>query len=150
EGDAVRRSLWLIRIAGTLVPAAARKDWRREWEAEICNACRTMEERGDAPLAIRNQLMYFARGAFQDALWHGRGLWNRDALSNRAQSAKFCLSVLAALVIAITVASGFLPRTRAALLPLPYRDADRIATVTETGSMATREGVKALSVTLWR
>lgn len=150
----MKPSLLLIRLASWLAPQPMREDWRREWESEIRHARRTMEQRGEAPGAIRAHLVQFAGGAFHDAAWHRRSVWNRERLTKdtaqRAESAGFCLAALAAMVVFIALSSGFLPRTRAVLLPLPYRDPGRVATVSEAGTLATRTGIHTAAVSLWR
>jgi hypothetical protein len=50
----------------------------------------------------------------------------------------------------IALASGFLPLTRNVLMPLPYRDAASVATLAQSGTMATRAGVPGKAVELWR
>lgn len=159
----MRRPLLFIRIASVLVPGSHRYDWRREWEAEICGAWQQLHERGEEPSAIRAQIWRFARGAFRDAVWQSLGLWDRERFGrvflHGAQSAGFCLCSLALLILLIAAASSFLPgnsegvllpMTRATLLPLPYRDAGRIATVSQAGTaLATRSAVRIESVRLW-
>ncbi|HUA86463.1 MAG TPA: ABC transporter permease [Bryobacteraceae bacterium] len=147
----LRRASFLIRTAACLVPRSERAEWRREWLAELHFAAQAMRER-DEPSA---RLVGFARGAFQDAAWHRLRDWNREkverAVSRGAQSAGFCLAALIALLALIAVASGFLPETRAVLLPLPYADAGRIATVTQGGTtLATRWGIHREWVQWWR
>jgi hypothetical protein len=81
-------------------------------------------------------------------------VWNRERLARTAadntRSGRFCLASLAGLVLFIGAASGFLPRTRATLLPLPYRDAGRIATASRARGMAENTGIRSSLVTLWR
>ena len=94
--------------------------------------------------------MAFASGAFHDALWQHRDFWTEERMARCAQSARFCLGSLAAAVVSIALASGFLPVTRSVVLPLPYRDASSIATVAQAGTMAMRAGVPGKAVELWR
>ena len=141
----MRRSLWLIRLASFFTPPPVRKEWRREWEAEIQCAGLMMERRGNDPEEIDLQLMRFARGAFHDALWQRRREWNREG-----QSPGICLAAVAGILLLIVLVSGFLPRTREVFLPLPYRDSSRIATVSQAGTMATRSGIRWSWVSLWR
>ena len=154
QGSVMKAALWLVGAASLLAPAALRPEWRREWEAEIHSALRIMRERGEAPSAIRRRLLRFARGAFVDALWHSREAWSRERIATTAadntRSARFCLASLAGLVLFIVAVSGFLPRTRATLLPLPYREPGRIATVSRARSMAQNTGISPPIVALWR
>lgn len=142
-----RRALCLIRAAAWLVPSASREEWRREWVAELHYALRTMRERGEEA----GPLVGFASGAFQDAAWHRMRDWNRENMEHTRQSAGFCLAALGALLVVIAVLSGFLPETRSVLLPLPYLDAGRIATVAQGGgTLAVRSGIRAEWVRWWR
>lgn len=145
--------LLLIRAASLLVPPVWRSEWRREWEAEIWHASLDLRERRDG--AARRKLWSFCSGAFVDAVWHLRNLLDREALSlalrRRTESASFCLACLSALVLLIVCASGFLPRTRDIVLPLPYENAGSIVTVSRNGSaLATRSEVPFAWVRLWR
>ncbi len=143
----------LIRAASFIVPSPLRAEWRREWISELHHARREMLERGDR--ATGPKLLEFARGAFHDAAWYRLRDWNAGqnerAVSRQFQSAGFCLAALAALIIVIAAASGFLPETRAVLLPLPYANAGRIATVAQGGStLAVRSGIRKDWVDWWR
>ncbi|HEX5430379.1 MAG TPA: ABC transporter permease [Bryobacteraceae bacterium] len=144
-----------VRMASLLVPAAGRDDWRREWEAEIWYAREDLSARGEIHAVIDAELRRFARGAFRDAAWQRWGKWNRErfgqAIAFQSQCAGFCLGALTFLLALIALASGFLPVTRAILLPLPYRDAGQIATVSQAGpDLATRSPVPMDAVRLWR
>lgn len=147
-------ALQLIRFASWAVPAGYRLEWRREWEAEIQNVLRVLRERGEPDRIIRARLLEFARGSFRDAAWCGRDLWNRERLtasfSYQAHSPAFCLAALAVLIPLIGLLSGFFPNTRRAILPLPYRDPGRVATIAESGTLAMRYGIPEGSVRLWK
>ncbi len=87
----------------------------------------------------------------KDAIWHTQSIWDREAFAHQAQSAGFCLASLLAVIVLIGVASGFFAMTRTVLLPLPYRDAARVATVSQRGAaLTTRLAVRATSVRLWQ
>ncbi len=151
-GRGERRASFLIDAASWLVPRRARAEWRREWSAELHFALREMRDRGDDAGA---KAVAFARGAFHDALWHRLSEWNcerrKQAFSRVRQSAGFSLAALALVISLVAIASGFLPETRAVLLPLPYADAGRIATVTQGGAeIAMRSGVHRQWVEWWR
>ena len=133
-----------------MVPSSSREAWQREWTAELHYAARAMRERGEEA-----RLVHFALGAFHDAAWHRARDWDRDqieqAVSRGSQSAGFCMAALGALLAAIAVFSGFLPETRSVLLPLPYVDAGRIATVAQGGAaLAVRSGIRGDWVRWWR
>jgi MacB-like periplasmic core domain len=138
--------VWMIRLASLLVPDRRREEWVREWLSELHYA----ELHYAQARAGEVHALAFASGAFHDAVWQHRDFWTLDRISRRAQSAKFCLGSLAAVVAAIVVASGFLPTTRGVLMPLPYRDAQNIVTVAQSRTMAMRVGVPGRDVQLWR
>jgi hypothetical protein len=139
----MKRALFLIRCASLLVPARLRGEWSREWLAELYFL--RARSAGDV------QLVEFARGAFQDAVWHTQSVWDREAFAHQAQSAGFCLVSLLVAIVLIGMVSGFFAMTRTVLLPLPYRDSARIATVSQRGAaLTTRSAVRATSVRLWQ
>ncbi len=131
----------VIRMASFLVPAERREEWSREWLAELHYA---QQRAGEA------RSFAFARGAFHDAMWQQRDFWTPKRTSRVVQSPWFCLASLAAILALIALASGILPMTRMAVLPLPYSDAGRVATIAQAGTMATRAGVLGQAVDLWR
>ena len=142
----MNRSLWLIRAAALLVPAGRREEWTREWLAELHYA----ELHYAQSHAGEARSYAFARGAFHDALWQQRDFWTLKRAARLAQSPWFCLAALAAVLLLCAVASGLLPLTRLALQPLPYRDAGRIVTIAQAGTIATRTGVLGEDIALWR
>jgi len=152
--DPHQRALLLIHAAAWMVPSQSREEWRREWTAELHYAHRALSERGEDSAAAA-RLLEFACDAFQDAKWH-RACLLRPATFKRPllrwlQSGGFCLTALGALVFLIIGASGLLPATRSVLLPLPYADAGRIATVSEGGpTLAVRSGIRSEWVGWWK
>jgi len=142
----LRESLFLIRAASYLVPAIQRSEWRREWEAEVWYCSTRLP---------RRQLRELCWGSFSDAAWHRFHGSSRDHAiqwtREWSQSAAFCLLSILGIVIFLTLASGFLPRTRAIVMPLPYANADRIATVSQSGlSFSVRSGIPSDWVHLWQ
>jgi hypothetical protein len=135
------RAKWLIRAAALLVPAGRREEWRKEWLAELHYA---QEHAGEA------QSYAFARGAFHDAIWQQRDFWTFQRATRLAQAPWFCLASLTAMLLLLVLASGWLPLTRQALLPLPYQDAGRIVTIAQAGTVGTRAGVLSEDVAVWR
>jgi hypothetical protein len=139
----MKRALFLIHFASLLVPARLRGEWSREWLAELHFL--------NSRLMAGQQLVAFARGAFMDAVWHGRNVWDREAFAHQAQSAGFCLASLLAAIVLIGLASGLFAMTRSVLLPLPYRDAAQIATVSQRGmALDSRSTVPARWARLWQ
>ena len=58
-----------------------------------------------------------------------------EADARLAQSPGFCLASLAAILLLIALASGFLPLTRLALLPLAVPGRGRIVTIAQAGTI---------------
>ncbi len=139
----MRLALILIHSASLLVPARLRGEWSREWLAEL----HFLQSRSVSD----ERLVGFAQGAFKDAVWHGRNVWDREAFAHQAQSAGFCLTGLLAVIVLIGVASGLFSMTRSVMLPLPYRDAAQIATVSQRGlALATRSAVRSSWLRVWQ
>ena len=134
----------LIRMASLLVPGRQRAEWLREWLAELHHA----DARGTESTA---SLLCFARGAFDDALWHRREEWSPERVAVRGRSPGWCLAGIGGVVGLVAIVSGFLPVTRSILMPLPYREPSRIATASDGGAaLATRHAIAAESVRLWQ
>jgi MacB-like periplasmic core domain len=138
-----RAAGYLIPIASWLVPGSFREEWLKEWEAEFRYASAALPPW---------RLLRFAAGSFSDALWQRKNRFEFDTRPRRqVRSPQFCLSVLLSSLIAIVVASGGLPATRAAFIPLPYDHAERIATVAQGGIPTSfRSIIKRDWVRLWR
>ncbi|HLJ50346.1 MAG TPA: hypothetical protein VKU01_30240 [Bryobacteraceae bacterium] len=145
----------LVRVASLLVPGRQRRDWRKEWESEAWHAALHLSACGYSERAVRSQLWQFCWGAFPDAASCRAIAFNRENLLREftywSRSPGFCLAALAAFVLMLTAISGFLPKTRDVLFPLPYSNADRIVTVAQTGpSLAARRGIPAHWANLWK
>jgi hypothetical protein len=69
ESASPRISLGIIRVMSLLVPANARRDWRREWEAELINRWLLCEEWQQSTLRMRSDLLKRSGGALFDVLW---------------------------------------------------------------------------------
>jgi hypothetical protein len=144
----------LIRAAAWMVPFRSRADWQREWMGELHYAQQTLWEKG-REMAAGSRLVGFALGAFQDAAWYRTHTWSREhfkwTVARGTKSASFCLFAIGLILTVITVTSGSLPRTRAALLRLPYTDPDRIVTVAQgDATLAVRSGIRDEWVRWWR
>jgi hypothetical protein len=144
----------IIRAVAWMVPSCSRVDWRREWMAELHYAQSTLTEAG-REIAQGSQLIGFALGAFQDAAWLRTHTWSgehiKSAVARGTESPSFCLFAIGIILALITVTSGFLPRTLAALLQLPYSDPDRIDTVAQGDTtLAVRSGIRDEWVRWWR
>lgn len=124
----IRRSRWLLRIAGLLVPKSQRKAWYEEQCAQIWHWAHFLHESGRLNAATRLDLEKHLWGAFSNALWHR---FDRDKavkwLSEGPRTPRFCLSVIAAVLLIAIISTGFAPTIRSSLSRLPYGNADRLA-----------------------
>jgi hypothetical protein len=150
-----RAHLLLIRAASVLVPGGLRREWLREWEAELWHVHATLRER-EAPAGLAQSTLHrFTGGAFHDAALYRLSLLDGEALSqglrNRLQSPAVCLALLASIIGLVALVSGLLPVTRSRLLPLPYENPRSVATVSQSGvASAVRSGVPRNWVRLWQ
>lgn len=143
---------WLIRAASLLVPAGRREDWLLEWEAECTYVSQVFEGRAVSRLAGHKELLQFAVGSVQDAIWNRRNQpeWDRPGYRQR-DSPRFCLGVLLALLAIVCVASLGLPVTRTIITPLPYSHADRVATIAQGGiPVSVRSSIRREWTRMWR
>lgn len=141
-------ALVLIRVASLMVPRNHRRNWRAEWEAETWHASRDMRARFETPAFVRWQLLKFALGSFADAGWHLRNRFDRE---DAMRSPSFCLGAIAALITFIVLVSGGLQMTRAILMPLPYTQPERVATVAQDSiSMSSRAGIRMEWIGWWQ
>jgi len=128
----IRALLWqsslLLRMASFLVPKAQREEWYKEWHAEVWHWIHFLHESGRLGAASKLELAKHLWGAFSDAAWRR---WNREkferALREKPRTARFCVSAICVVVLAILVASGFAPAIRSSLSPLPFSEPDKLA-----------------------
>src|SRR5688572_7915001 len=66
---ALRVSLSLVRLIRTIVPAAMRDEWLREWEAEIRHKWSSVNRRSTTPWRDQADVMRRSTGAIADAAW---------------------------------------------------------------------------------
>jgi hypothetical protein len=138
----------LLYAASWIVPRRARAEWRREWEAELACAWQIAQEEGSRSRGLRSRCC----GAFLDAAWYR--LNREDLLRTRehwARTPAFVLYALITLLLLLVSGSGYLPRMRSILMAPPYRDPERMATVSRTGVIDSADWVVPYSwVTIWR
>lgn len=128
----------VIRSAAPLVPYDVRRDWEREWRAEISFAVAQAQKRGRrAPPA----LMVRALGAPLHAAWLRWDRWRIGMIwqdvkhAVRALRAKPGFTAVTVLTLAIGIGgnAAIFGAVNAVLLrPLPYPDADQIVRVFKT------------------
>ena len=122
--EAFRRAL---RVAGWLVPRWRRREWRREWDAELASWDLEPGAPVAAPFAdavvLRGQSMHLD-------MWAGDV---RFALRTFSRRPGFSLLVVTTLALGFGVGSGVFAVADAALLrPLPYPEPSRLAFVWQT------------------
>jgi len=69
EAASPRISLGIIWAMSLLVPSGARRDWRREWEAEVINRWLLREKWKQSTLRMQSDLLKRIGGALFDVLW---------------------------------------------------------------------------------
>ena len=157
----VRAILAAVTVVSWLVPKRDRREWRREWQAEILH--RSGELAADRRATLPNQVRLAGRatGSIADAAWLRRQ-FTRD--SEVVQDLKFGLRMAMSRPVAFVATSTILAvgiGSTAAMLglmdrlvtrALPYPEADRLVSIFQrditTGNE--REEVPPASVLDWR
>jgi hypothetical protein len=91
-----RLALWLalriVRAVSMLVPAAARADWRREWDAELRHHSAQVRRRRNLTWRATMDLIRRALGSLPDAAWIRRQFTlDADAVHDAAHCARMLL-----------------------------------------------------------
>jgi putative ABC transport system permease protein len=137
-----RLALWLalriVAMVAMLVPAAARDDWRREWEAELHH--RAAPRRRNSHLALRTNMSLITRafGSLPDAAWIRRQVTlDADAVHDAVHGVRTLLKtpgltavVLAVFAIGIGATTAMISVVDTYFMrPLPVPNAERVMTV---------------------
>ena len=157
----VRICLAMLRLIRPLVPRAIRDDWMREWEGEIRHRRGWLGRRDRRGWTDDADLLRRTSGALSDAAWlRRRTTWELDMTQDIRQGFRLLrnrplLSSLAILILAFGVGSTvavFSFVDRLILRDPPYRDADRVVTLWQTGAdaPAEREGASPAAMLAWR
>ena len=153
--SSIRGLIWqcaiILRAASLLVPKAGRRDWYREWYAEVWHWAHFLAESGRLDPGSKLELARHCWGAFADAAWHrfDQARFMR-ALEQAPRSARFCLGSLFALLVAALLVSGFAPTIRSGLRKLPYDHPERLATLSFDGNFTHyHDGTLFKSATDW-
>jgi len=83
-------------------------------------------------------------------VWQHRDFWTQERVARLAESAPFCLALLAAMVGLVALASGFLPMTRTVLMAAAIPRCRQHCDCGAIRNMAMRAGVPGKAVELWR
>lgn len=111
--NAFQRSL--LDCASLLVPREQRRDWRREWTAELWHVRQACLATGPAGWKAQREVAGFCAGAFQDAFflrWHCEEGWQR--LKPHRGSPLNCLIFLVAALALTGLLSILVPGVRVA------------------------------------
>jgi putative ABC transport system permease protein len=161
EPLALRLSLGLIRVCRRVVPAVIRDEWVREWEAEIRHKWSTVNRRQPADWRDRADVVRRSTGALADAAWlRQQFTFDRDIMRDvryalRMLHRRPLMSALAVLVLSLGIGGTvavFSVIDTLLLRDLPYREANRIATIwlTNREHPEEREGVAPGVFVDWR
>jgi putative ABC transport system permease protein len=144
-----------------IVPAVMRDEWVREWEAEIQHKWSTVHRHQPVHWRDRADVVRRSTGAIADAAWlRQQFTFDRDIMRDvryalRMLRRRPAMSALAILVLALGIGGTvavFSVVDTLLLRELPYRDADRIATVwmTNREHPEERDGVAPGAFVDWR
>jgi putative ABC transport system permease protein len=131
-------SLGLIRACRRIVPAVIRDEWAREWEAEIQHKWSTVNRRQPADWRDRADVVRRSTGALADAAWlRQQFTFDHDVMRDvryalRMLHRRPLMSALAVLVLSLGIGGTvavFSVIDTLLLRDLPYRDAERVATL---------------------
>ncbi|MBV8551381.1 MAG: ABC transporter permease [Acidobacteriaceae bacterium] len=103
----------LIQLAGHLVPAAQRPEWKQEWLAEIWHRWQFLHYAGAWSRAEGLRLLRRCLGAFADASWHFTAQYDvQTRIRECIRSPWTCLSAWGAAILVVAVLSSGLPAAR--------------------------------------
>ena len=133
----------LLLVAGYLLPANEREDWRQEWISELWHRWQEIHSRDEGRFSAALVMYRSVIGCFPDAWWLAKSdeeRWIGVRMVTRTPT--FCLALLSLAVLLTGIASGDFRATRAILTTLPYTSGPRIALVSRTGRLAgIRKGI---------
>ncbi len=135
----IRGLIWqctlLLRAASLLVPKARRRDWYREWYAEVWHWAHFLHESGRLNAYSKMELARHCWGAFPDAAWQrfDQSRFMRR-LGDVPRSARFCLTSIFLCFVLVLLVTGFAATIRSGFRRLPYEQPDRIASLSFHGN----------------
>jgi putative ABC transport system permease protein len=137
-GLALWLALRIVRMVAHLVPAAARPNWQREWDAELRHRAAHLNRRRNPTWTTKTDLIRHALGSLPDAAWIRRQFTlDADAVHDAIHGVRMLLGIpgftaVALLVFAIGIgATTAIVSVADALIvrPLPVPQAERVVTV---------------------
>lgn len=137
--------------ASSLVPRYQRKEWLKEWRAELWHVRQTCGTEDEILLQAEREVADFCFGAFQDALCLRKDLRNALPPKQHLSSADRCLLFLASIALATWCLFMALPNARIASQPSPYRDPHHLMLITRAGLSGTSHPtIRAEQFRAWR
>jgi putative ABC transport system permease protein len=137
----MRAGSFLLRLAAPLVPSDLRRDWLREWQAELQYALHRQSRVGRRPSQVHARLAIRCLGALVHAAWLRIDRWRLEML---VQDAKYAIRTLSrkpgyAAITILTLAIGIganaaiFSAVRAVLLrPLPFPAPEQLVQISST------------------
>ncbi len=138
---ALRAALGVVAAAARLVPAAARPDWTREWQAELHHRSRDLRRRRQSSWRTTMDLVPRALGSIADAAWLRRQFTlDAEAVHDALHAVRmlvktpgFAAITLVVFAIGIGAATAIVSVADALFMrPLTVRQPDRVVTVWQT------------------
>jgi putative ABC transport system permease protein len=132
-----RPHLWLIALAGVIVPRRLRADWRQEWEAELRSREALLADWDRLDWRNKFDLLRRSVGAFLDAVYLQPRRQEDEMFQDLRYGARmllrqraFTIAAVIALALGIGANTAVFSVVNAVLLrPLPYQNSDRMAVV---------------------
>ena len=118
--------------ASLLVPASRRTDWLEEWQGELWYVLRECSAKTSVHPRSMKEATAFCLGAYRDAIWLRRRLWQKQQLLSRiCGSPGFCLLLLLGTFFAAWGFARLSPRVAAGLsrievYPWPISDQNAV------------------------